>query len=162
MKKFFLSAAMLIGLAFSTQAQEISKNAIGLRLGDNDGFGAEVSYQRGLSKNHRLEFDLGWRESHHYDAAKLVGIFQWNIDGGLNWYAGPGVGIGTYRYNHDGPGPDYDDNGAFVMATGDIGVEYLFDFPLQLSVDFRPEIYLNDYRDDNFGADIGISARYRF
>ena len=165
MKKIFLSAAMLIGLAFSTQAQEISKNAIGLRLGDNDGFGAEVSYQRGLSKNHRLEFDLGWRDTNHYDAAKLVGIYQWvwNIDGGFNWYAGPGVGVGIYEYNdHVGPGPHDDDKGAFVLASGDIGIEYLFDFPLQLSLDFRPEIYLNDYRDDNFGADIGLSARYRF
>lgn len=32
MKKIILSAVMLIGLAFSSQAQEISKNALGLRL----------------------------------------------------------------------------------------------------------------------------------
>jgi len=50
MKKVFLSAVMLLGLAFSSQAQDISKNALGLRLGDNDGFGGEISYQRGLSK----------------------------------------------------------------------------------------------------------------
>jgi hypothetical protein len=45
MKKIILSAFMLIGLAFSTQAQEISKNAIGLRLGDSGGFGTEITYQ---------------------------------------------------------------------------------------------------------------------
>ncbi|MBU7571084.1 MAG: hypothetical protein KAF41_10605, partial [Flavobacterium sp.] len=60
MKKLFLSAFMLAGMAFSMQAQEISKNALGLRLGDNDGFGGEISYQRGLSSNNRLEVDLGW------------------------------------------------------------------------------------------------------
>lgn len=48
MKKVILSAFMLLGLAFSTQAQDISKNAIGLRLGDNDGFGGEISYQKGF------------------------------------------------------------------------------------------------------------------
>ena len=44
-------------------AQEISDNALGLRLGDSDGFGAEISYQRLLSRYHRLELNLGWRDS---------------------------------------------------------------------------------------------------
>jgi hypothetical protein len=37
-EKIILSAFMLIGLALLAQAQEISKNAIGLRLGDSGGF----------------------------------------------------------------------------------------------------------------------------
>ena len=57
MKKLFLSAFMLIGLAVSTQAQD--RNALGLRLGDNDGFGGEISYQRTLGSGNRLELDLG-------------------------------------------------------------------------------------------------------
>ena len=32
MKKLILSAFMLLGIAFSAQAQEISKNALGLRM----------------------------------------------------------------------------------------------------------------------------------
>ncbi len=75
MKKVILSAFMLIGLAFSAHSQDISKNALGLRLGDNDGFGGEVTYQRGLSKNNRLELDLGWRNSNDVDAFKLVGLY---------------------------------------------------------------------------------------
>ena len=96
MKKIVLSAFMLLGLAFSAQAQDISKNALGLRLGDNDGFGGEISYQRGLGDNNRLELDLGWRNSNDVDAFKLVGLYQWvwNIDGGFNWYAGVGAGLG--------------------------------------------------------------------
>ena len=169
MKKLFLSAFMLAGMAFTSQAQEISKNALGLRLGDNDGFGAEVSYQRALGDNNRLELDLGWRDSKYYDAIKLVGLYQWvwNIEGGFNWYAGVGGGIGTFDYNYDGPGPgfnnDYDDNGTFLLVAGDIGIEYKFDFPLQLSLDFRPELYFgDDYRDDNFGPDIALGARFTF
>ena len=98
MKRLVLSAFLLIGLAFSAQAQE-RKNAIGLRLGDNDGFGAEVSYQRWLSPKNRLEFDLGWRDSKYYDAVKLAGLYQWvwNIEGGFNWYAGVGGGLGTWN-----------------------------------------------------------------
>ena len=147
MKKVILSAFMLLGLAFSTQAQDISKNALGLRLGDNDGFGGEISYQRGIGSNNRLEFDLGWRNSKDVDAFKLVGLYQWvwNIDGGFNWYAGAGAGIGSWNYNNSG----IKDNGSFVLAAGDIGIEYNFsEAPIQLSLDFRPEIYLGgDYSD---------------
>lgn len=168
MKKLIFTVTMLVGLAFSAQAQDISKNAIGLRLGDNDGFGGEVSYQRGLSSNNRLEFDLGWRDTRHYDAVKLVGLYQWvwNIEGGFNWYAGVGGGLGSWRaeYYNNGNGNYYDESGAFGLVAGDIGIEYNFDFPLQLSLDFRPEIYFNsnDWREDNFGPDIALGVRYRW
>ena len=97
MKKVILFAFLLLGTVFA-QAQDISKNALGLRLGDNDGFGGEISYQRGLSSDTRLEVDLGWRNSNHVDAIKLTGLHQWvwNIEGGFNWYAGVG-GSGRCR-----------------------------------------------------------------
>jgi hypothetical protein len=163
MKTKILSAFLLLGLVFSANAQEISKNALGLRLGDNDGFGGEISYQRGLSSNNRLEFDLGWRNSKDVDAYKIVGLYQWvwNIEGGFNWYAGVGAGVGSWSYNKN----DFKDSGSFVLAAGDIGIEYLFDFPLQLSLDFRPEMYFGgDYADfrDGFGPDIALGIRYRF
>lgn len=163
MKKIILSAFMLIGLAFTAQSQNISKNALGLRLGDNDGFGGEVSYQRGLSKNNRLELDLGWRNSNNTDALKLTGLYQWvwNIDGGFNWYAGVGGGLGSWSYNVGG----FKDNGAFFFAAGDLGIEYNFEeAPIQLSLDIRPELYFNSdkYRNDNFGPDLALGIRYRF
>ena len=166
MKKVILSAIMLIGLTFSAQAQDISKNAIGLRLGDSDGFGGEISYQRGLSKNNRLEFDLGWRNSNYVDAFKLTGLYQWvwNIEGGFNWYAGVGGGLGSWNKDIKIGNDRYEDSGAFVFVAGDLGIEYNFDFPLQLSLDIRPELYFNsdDYRKDNFGPDIALGVRYRF
>ena len=67
MKKIILSAVMLVGLAFSAQAQDISKNALGLRLGDSGGFGTEITYQRGLGDNNRLELDLGWRNRKNFN-----------------------------------------------------------------------------------------------
>jgi hypothetical protein len=167
MKKLILSAFMLLGLAFSAQAQDISKNALGLRLGDNDGFGGEISYQRGMGSNNRLEFDLGWRNSKDVDAFKLVGLYQWvwNIDGGFNWYAGVGAGVGSWSF--DAPdGYNGKDSGSFVLAAGDLGIEYNFqEAPIQLSLDFRPEIYFGgDYADfrDGFGPDIALGIRYKF
>lgn len=173
MKKLFLSAFMLIGLALSTHAQD-RKNAIGLRIGDNDGFGAEVSYQRYLSPQNRLEFDLGWRDSEHYDAVKLAALYQWvwNIEGGFNWYAGVGGGFGSWKHDHhhndlppwaNGHDHDHDDSGTFGFIAGNIGIEYNFDFPLQLSLDFRPEIYFGeDFRENSFGPDIALGVRFRF
>lgn len=164
MKKLLLSAFMLIGLAFSANAQD--RNALGLRLGDNDGFGGEISYQRLLGDNNRLELDLGWRDSKHYDALKLAALYQWvwNIEGGFNWYAGVGGGVGTWEFDDVPPGYDGDDDkGTFLFAAGDIGIEYNFDIPLQLSLDFRPEIYFgDDFREDDFGPDIALGIRFKF
>jgi hypothetical protein len=164
MKKVILSAMMLIGLAFTAQAQDISKNALGLRLGDNDGFGGEISYQRGLSKNNRLELDLGFRNSNEVDAFKLTGVYQWvwNIDGGFNWYAGVGGGLGSWSYDYRANGNQYKDNGTFVFVAGDIGIEYDFDIPLLLSLDFRPEFGGRGYYENNYGSDIAVSVRYQF
>jgi hypothetical protein len=169
MKKIILSAFMLIGLAFSTQAQEISKNAIGLRLGDSGGFGTEITYQRALESNNRLELDLGWRNRNNYknngyddNAIKLAALYQWvwNIDGDFNWYAGGGGGIGTFGrdYNSD---RDYK-NEAFVFAAGNIGIEYNFDIPLLISLDFRPEFGGNGYYDNNYGSDVALALKYQF
>lgn len=167
MKKVLLSAIMFLGIAIGLQAQDISKNALGLRLGDNDGFGGEISYQRGLTSDNRLEFDLGWRNSNEVDAFKLVGLYQWvwNIEGGFNWYAGVGGGIGSWSYDRKIGNDRYKDSGTFIFAAGDIGIEYNFEeAPIQLSLDFRPELYFSsdEYRDENFGPDIALGIRYRF
>jgi opacity protein-like surface antigen len=165
MKKIILSAIMLLGLAFTAQSQEIAKNALGLRLGDNNGFGAEVSYQRGLFKNNRLEFDLGWRNSHDVDAIKAVGLYQWvwNIDEGFNWYVGAGAGLAAWDYDYHYDNGRYNDSGTYVFAAGDIGIEYGFkNVPILLSLDARPEIGSGYYDDDNFGFDVGLGVKFKF
>lgn len=156
MKKVFILSMFIIGGFTDLNAQNFSKNAIGFRLGDNDGFGGEVSYQRGISTKNRIEVDLGWRNSKQVDAIKLAGTYQWvwNIDNGLNWYAGAGGGLGNWSSNGT--------NDAFLFVAGNIGIEYNFDFPLQLSLDVRPEIYLSDGVSDDFGPDLALGIRYKF
>ncbi|APY12584.1 hypothetical protein BWZ22_15750 [Seonamhaeicola sp. S2-3] len=162
MKKLFLLSLAVMGFAFSTNAQSIADNAIGLRLGDSDGFGAEVSYQRALSDSNRLEFDLGWRDGSNYDGFKLAGLYQWvmPLDGSFNWYVGAGGGIGSFSI--DAPG--IDDTDTFIFAAGDIGIEYDFEIPLQLSLDFRPEIGFGDdlYDNNDLDFDIALGIRYQF
>jgi len=158
MKKLFLVAIAFIGFTAVSQAQDISDNAIGLRLGDSDGFGAEVTYQRALGENNRLEADLGWRSGSDYSGFKLAGLYQWvwAIDGNFNWYAGAGGGLGSYSFDDN----DFDDE-TFVFVAGDVGIEYDFDIPLLLSLDFRPELGFGDYRDD-IDFDIALGIKYQF
>jgi hypothetical protein len=166
MKKLILTT-LTICFAMNLQAQEISQNAIGLRLGNNDGFGAEVSYQHKLSSENRLELDLGWRANDTVNALKLAGLYQWvwNLDGDFNWYAGAGGGLGSWSYANKYKNlPGFNNattSGVYFFGAGDIGIEYNFDIPLLVSLDFRPEFNINGYG-TNYGSDIALSARYKF
>lgn len=161
-----LALFMCSAITTNIEAQEISKNALGLRLGDSDGFGGELSYQARLSATHRLELDLGWRSGKNYDGFKLTGIHQWvwNIDGGFNWYAGLGGGVGSYSFNDSNFNNGNDYNDTFIFAAGDIGIEYNFDIPLLISLDFRPEIAFGDerYNNNDLDLDIALGLRYQF
>lgn len=160
MKNSLLSLGLIFAIFFSTNAQEISENAIGLRLTENIGFGAEISYQRGLSDTNRLELDLGLSRNVDSRYFKATGLYEWvwQLNGNFNWYAGGGAGIGSWaNRNQDIP----NDSNTFVFAAGVIGIEYNFDFPLLVSLDFRPEVGFNN-RYDGLNTDFGLSARYKF
>lgn len=157
-------------LTITISAQEISDNALGLRLGDSDGFGAEISYQRLLSRYHRLEVNLGWRDSREYDALKITGLYEWvrHIDGNFNWFYGAGAGLGSASFETvpaNGTDEPYTpDGGFFALVAGNVGIEYNFDIPLLLSLDIRPELGIIGYNDfsDNFDFDVGLGIRYQF
>ena len=157
----FFTVVFLFITAFSN-AQSISDHALGLRLGDSDGFGAEISYQKSIGQYNRAEFNLGWRDSREFDAFKLTGLYQWvhNLDGGFNWYYGFGAGIGSVDFETL---PD-DNDGFFVLAAGNVGIEYDFDIPLLLSLDFRPELGILGYDgfDNTLDFDIALGIRYQF
>ena len=172
MRKLILCGAFVIAAAFSGQAQAIPENAIGIRLSAGDGIGADVSYQRRVFTNNRLEFDLGIREQDWYDTAKFVAAFHWvfPIEQGFAFYAGPGIGAGHWKFDrYNDPDNDWDDDGAFGVVTGVAGIEYKFaKIPLQLSFDIRPEVHFGDDRGDfdrdhnDFVPDIGLAVRYTF
>ena len=169
MKITKLISLLIFFSTVSASGQEIADHALGLRLGDSDGFGAEISYQKSLFRYNRLELDLGWRDHRRYDAIKIAAVYQWihNIDGNFNWYYGVGGGAGSVNFDpvpaNLGPAIK-PEGGLFVFAAGDIGIEYKFDFPLLLSLDFRPEIGVLGYSDfnDSFDFDIALGVRYTF
>jgi hypothetical protein len=177
MKLKFFVLLLICAVQFSF-SQKTSANALGLRFGNNYGFGAEISYQRGLPKKHRLELNLGWSNSYKfngdyyetdYNAFKLTGLYQWimKIDKGFNWFVGAGAGVGNSSINYykfrNKSGDRFSDSYTFVFLSGDIGLEYVFDVPIQIALDLRPELYINGggYL-RGFGPDLGLSIRYRF
>ena len=153
MKKIIFTLAILVSMAGALSAQ-VDGKAIGLRFG---GVG-EISYQQPIGDTHRLELDLGlgaWRMG-------LTGIYHWvwdlsSVTDGLNWYAGPGAAVGlTYGSGWS--------NGLYVGIAGQVGIEYNFEFPLQVSLDYRPTIYLVRPGTMDYGSFDGIclAGRYRF
>ena len=172
MKKIILLGVILIGLTFSTQAQDIPdvpKNAFGLRLNSRiPQWG--VSYQRWLSDSNRLELDLTWGDK-ITEKTKLSLNYQrvWNISGGLTWYAGVGLGYGKFSdfVWIESLGYEQDVNGYCGFAAGRIGIQYNFGIPLQLSFDINPEIKIfeknKSYISPRFVKNtIALSIQYRF
>ncbi len=166
MKNAILTVAFVLTAFVGVKAQSISKNAIGLRFGDNDGFGAEISYQHKLSSNNRLEVDLGLRGNSNYSGFKATGLYEWvwQLENQFNWYAGVGGGVGSWKVKEQRSGgtvivQESSNTGLFV--AGVIGIEYNFDFPLLISLDFRPEIGFTDFY-DGYNSDFGLGIRYQF
>ena len=154
MKKIILIAAMVLGFAVAATAQP---RALGVRIGN----GGEISYQHTLGNNF-LEVDgglgLGFDGVFNVGATGIYNFMiaqpSWTSRGTWGFYAGPGAGVGlALGYV----------NYFALSAAGMVGLEYTFDFPLQLSLDFRQHIGLG------FGGNgiwypssVGLSIRYRF
>lgn len=168
MKKVLLFATLFLTISVVAIAQP---RAIGGRLGYN----VDVSYQHSLGKNF-VELDAGLVG---FGAGfQLTGIYNfiivspnWTPKGEWNFYAGPGLGVGYHVYNlYNG----LETHGAgLVGIAGQVGLEYTFAFPLQLSVDYRPLVGMAfgknityDYKNSRFYSegffDLALSARYRF
>ena len=79
---------------------------------------------------------------------------QWTSQGEWGFYAGPGVAVGL------GLG----EASYFSLAVaGMVGLEYTFNFPLQLSLDVRPQIGLGfGGHGLHWGLMPALGVRYRF
>ncbi len=169
-----LITLFLIALGTTGNAQVNSKT-LGVRVGSsNFGYGTELSYQHGLGSANRLELDAGLRSNSHYNTLGVSIIYHWvwNIEGGFNWYIGPGGQIGFYSHrdsHHHGNGhhhdDDFEENGLIVNVGGQIGIEYDFNehgVPIQLSLDARPMWGLFSTHRSGLGYGGALGIRYTF
>ncbi|MCM1176736.1 MAG: hypothetical protein NC115_06625 [Bacteroidales bacterium] len=156
MKKMIMVAVVALAAVFAANAQP---RAIGGRLA----YGVEASYQHTVSGSDFVEANLGLFSFTSLNATATYNFMiaqpAWTDRGEWGFYAGPGASIGYWW-----PG-----SGAFtIAAVGQVGLEYTFWFPLQLSVDLRPQFGIaagketRFYTDGLFGFIPTIGVRYRF
>lgn len=163
MKKTILSFVLVLTMVGSLMAQAGDKT-IGIRLG----YPLEISFQSGLSNSNRIELGIGGRRygyginSNYYELS-LSGVYQWvwdlsTLSKGFNWYAGVGASLGYYSYSF----VNNTYSGYPVSILGQVGLEYNFDIPLRLSLDWRPAIQINANGSGFIGDGIALGIRYRF
>ena len=149
MKKLLISLIALVALTTAANAQYSS--ALGVRVGAGSAWGAELSYQGYLGNINRVELDLGANFG-AYDAVSVAAIYHWHwfLAGGFGFYIGPGI-QGYLVEKHLGLG-----------VGGQVGIDYQFNAPIQLSLDVRPmwDIFSTTGAALNYGAALGI--RYAF
>lgn len=155
-KGLFIIVALFI-INITAEAQ----HALGVRLGGGSSYGAELSYQLPFSDRHRMEFDLGWNAYGKWANASLAAVFhwRWNIVDALDWYVGPGAMLSVYDLAHP-KNSDEDFHRVGVGIGGQIGLQYTFKAPVQLSLDARPMWNFLGYAKDWGSA--ALSVRYVF
>lgn len=161
MKKIFTTLFIMFAIVSISFAQP---RAIGGRVGYN----LEFSYQHGIGDGFMVELDAGatnvWNG---WAYADVNAMFDWvfNISGGWNWYVGPGAGIG-FAFGHWWK--DYNYIPFRLNVGAQIGVEYQFGIPLNLSLDWRPMVNVlgfvrgNTYPIWYSFTGVALGVRYRF
>ena len=160
MKKFFLSLVFVLAAVVAVNAQPRA-------IGANIGYGASFSYQHNLGEANFLDVNVdvpffdGIGATITYDWIDPFNApVPWNEKGSWNWYLGVGATAGLY-------GLFTNTAAAFVGVAGHVGIAYDFWFPLQLSLDYRPNfgVLLGDNMGFNMGglySGISLGVRYRF
>ena len=114
--------------------------------------GAEVSYQHYLSSDKFISVDTGVDFGYSVSGkmgAHLNGTYniiwarpQWTKKGTWNIYAGPGASTGWVEdrcvIKNGDERANYFTQGFMLALSGQVGLEYNFEFPLQLSLEVRP------------------------
>lgn len=164
MKKNLYIFIFILSINF-TFSQEISDNAIGIRMGNQKSF--EISFQRIIGEFNRLELDLGYSSLNNYDVYRMMGLNQWVVafNDNLNWFAGIGGGVGTWKYKKEDDPMEIErtKNGNFFALAASLGLEYNFDFPIIISFDVRPKHYFgNGFGSELDGLEFGFGIRYQF
>lgn len=142
MKKILLTIFLLAGFIQLAQAQEI-----GIRFGDAFGGHYAVDGVFGLGQFSRIHADVSFGN----DGVGVEALWDFlyrPLGSGFDWY----VGAGPSLYLGDPFG---------LGVSGEIGLEYHFDFPLALGLDWRPTFIILENTDFEAGW-FGFNIRYVF
>ena len=169
MKKTLLIVIALLGLSLAAVAQP---KAIGVRGGlFGPHFNGEISYEHWATLFDNdydfAEIDLGVFGGNGFKATALYNFTfaqpEFTDRGEWGFYAGPGLAVGY------GTGNKLKEDGTtepkarpFLGFAAQLGLEYTFWFPLQLSVDFRPSFMIPAFMNRGNWYGFALAARYAF
>ena len=183
MKKILLSIFTVFLLAYAVTAQETSdKFAVGLRVGEawlstfkgngyyDWGYNIEASGIIKISDRNRIELDFGWTDysDDRYTTNGYVHLsasfhWYWHIVAGLGWYVGPSANLGGWINQYSYLGYTTSNNFFSFGFGGQVGLEYDFKIPLQLTFDARPTLNFAVPGDPFMMANwFNFGIRYRF
>ena len=165
MKKIAIIVTALLLGAFAAVAQP---KAIGVRGGlFGSVFNGEISYEHWATIFDNdydfLEAELGVFGGNGFKATAMYNFTfaqpEFTDRGEWAFYAGPGAvagyGTGVNKNDEKVAAP-------FVGLAAQLGLEYTFWFPLQLSVDFRPTFMIPAFMNRTNWYGFALAARYSF
>ncbi len=133
--------------------------SLGIRVGVG---GLEADYQHNFSRNQFLQGNLGLDFGYSANGVpglKATAIYNfiwarpaWTNKGSWGIYSGPGISLGFVNdimsYTIADVTTGYLDGGFMFAIAAQVGLEYTFWFPLQLSLEIRPffGLHANDGR----------------
>jgi hypothetical protein len=143
MRRFLLSIILFLSIGQIIHAQEV-----GIRFGDAFGGHYAIDGVFGLAEFSRIHADVSFGND-GVGVEALWDFFYKPIgSSGFDWY----IGVGPSMYLGD----------PFALAvTGELGLEYHFDFPLAVGADWRPSFILIEDTDFEAGW-FGFNIRYVF
>lgn len=147
---------MFCSIIATASAQDYNA-AIGLRGGFYNG----VTFRKMLSSGEAFEAILSTR----YGGFKVTGLYEiqkaFPSAQRLHWYFGGGAHVGMYQTNRYDKNIPSSETAVVIGLDGILGIEYNFDFPLNVALDWKPSFNLIGY--GRFLADgFALSARYYF
>lgn len=173
---FFAALFVIMGAVSTAQAQAPYKHSIGVTVGNMEAF----SYKTFVTNHFAIQLDLGAKVT-HTDGENVSGVNVWTFEfnpnfmyeghfvKGLHGFIGGGLSMG---YNWNSFQTNFwfvhlsgrDDNGKFGV-NAITGLEYKFNAPVTLQLDFRPGYGL--LFDDNwdwsyFDWSLNLGVRYAF
>ncbi|HTE26201.1 hypothetical protein [Flavitalea sp.] len=165
MKKFFLTLIVgvcITSVSFAQVNGPDYKAGIGLRFSGSYYDAISASFKLFVSEPSAFEFNAGARHfSYGRTNVSASAAYQYHFPigsiEGFKWFVGGGLTVLNSFADND----RYEEGFGFALfPTG--GVEYKFNFPLAVSADFRPSLYLVNPYDEDFNPNFGVSARFTF
>lgn len=161
MKKLILMGVVLTVFMLTVNAQ-MERN-VGLRLGGN----TELSLQSGFGTGFRIDVSLGMGFDKQKDSAfstsidlVCMSLYTYNFAGGWFVYGGLSVGFESDIKNFTIKPVVLTDIIYFKIGVN-VGLEYQFDDPFAVFVEYRPELALKIERKPIFQL-LGVSVGVRY